>query len=76
MQKVPVNAELPQKLLRLMHPAELIDDNGEVVGMFQPNLSRYQGLEPQVSEEELDRREQEGGGRTLAEILRDLGLRS
>ena len=33
-------------------------------------------MEPQVSEEELDRRQREGGGRTLDEIMADLEKRS
>ncbi len=76
MQKIVADSELPQKLQKVMHPVEVVDQTGLVLGVFKPDLSRYEGLEPQISEEELDRREQEEGGRTLDEILRDLGKRS
>jgi hypothetical protein len=75
MQKLIVNNDLIQRLPRIMHPVQLVDEAGHVLGVYQPDLSQYEGLEPQVSEEELDRIEQMGGGRTLDEIFRDLGLR-
>ena len=53
---------------------ELCDDSGRVVGHFIPTVdhSQYSELEPQISEDELDRRERIRGGRSLAEILNAL----
>jgi hypothetical protein len=53
-------------------PVTLLDEAGNVLGRFVP-LER--GPEPTISEEELDRREQEGGGRPLRDILADLEKR-
>lgn len=46
--------------------------DGRVVGYVVPASAEF---EPPISEEELDRREAEGGGRPLADILRDLEAR-
>ena len=75
MQKIIADSELPQKLQKVMHPVEVVDHTGRVLGVFKPDLSQYEGLEPDISEEELDRIAREGGGRTLAEILADLEKR-
>lgn len=57
---------------------ELCDDSGRVVGHFIPTVDRsqYSELEPQISEDELDRRERIRGGRSLAEILTALEKRT
>jgi len=57
---------------------EICDESGNVLGYFSPKGDRslYEGIEVPISEEELDRREKEGGGRTLAEILADLENRA
>jgi hypothetical protein len=54
--------------------SQLRDEKGTVLGYFHPvatpeNCDQY---ECPLSEEELDRRDREGGGRPLADILRDL----
>jgi hypothetical protein len=55
----------------------LTDAHGRVLGHFVPNIDPVmrQAMEPKISEEELTRREQMGGGRPLAEILGDLKAR-
>jgi hypothetical protein len=53
---------------------ELVDDAGQVLGHFVPATPA--GKEPTISEEELQRREQRGGGRPLAPILADLEKRA
>ena len=58
--------------------AEVRDERGMLIGYFQPavtpeNVDQY---ECPMSEEELLRLANEGGGRPLADILRDLRSRS
>jgi hypothetical protein len=59
-------------------PAEVRDERGVLWGYFQPAVSpeTLAQYECPLSEEELERRAQEGGGRPLADILRDLRNRS
>jgi hypothetical protein len=75
MTRVLLDATLRSKLHNLSHPLELCDDSGRVVGRVFPtlDLSQYEPLEPQVSEEELDRREQANERRyTTVEVLAHL----
>jgi hypothetical protein len=74
MTRVVINADLRSKLPALTQPLELCDEAGNVLGQFTPvlDLSQYEPLEPQVSEEELDRREQESEWYTTAEVLAHL----
>lgn len=51
-------------------PLQICDETGHLLGFFQPLDPK--DLEPTISREEIERRRQETGGRTLAEILRDL----
>jgi hypothetical protein len=59
-------------------PVELCDEHGHVLGEFRPapDRSLYEGVAPPLSEDEIQRREDEPGGRSLAEILDDLRRRS
>ncbi len=66
---------LRSKLRDLAGPLELCDDSGRVVARVFPtaDLSGYEPREPQVTEEELDRRERANEKRyTTAEVLADL----
>jgi len=70
----------PATLARLSGVAQtvtLTDAAGRVVGHFVPIVDPALGeeIEPQISEEELKRRERQGGGRPLVDILRDLERR-
>jgi hypothetical protein len=62
------------KLNGLKQPVELCDESGRTLGYFSPAVDRslYDRVQVPISEEELQRRERELGGRTLAEILADL----
>ncbi len=73
-----VDAVTRGKLCQLDHPAELLDEEGRVLGRFLPteDLAEYEPLEPRVSEEELDERSRLRGGRPFSEILCDLEKRS
>ena len=72
MTRILLDAALRSKLRDLAEPLELCDDSGRVVGKVipTPDFSQYEPLEPQISEEELDRREQAGERRySTAEVL-------
>jgi hypothetical protein len=56
-------------LPKLTEPVELLDESGKTLGHFHPAPRQVQ---PRVSEEELRRRVQQGGGRPLVDILADL----
>ena len=61
MTKVLLDDVLRGKLLNLREPLELCDTSGNVLGRVTPVVSSPQvaPAEPQLSEEELQRREQE-----------------
>jgi hypothetical protein len=74
MPRLIVDARLPDKLSDLVHPVELCDSSGRVLGRFFPQLdpSEY-CLEPQISEEELRRRKNSDEKTyTTAEVLAHL----
>jgi hypothetical protein len=67
---------LRQKLNGLQAEIELRDETGKVVGHVLP-ADKYQSLlyaraKNRLSDEELKRRSEEPGGRSLAEILAEL----
>ena len=71
MTKIVVDETLRAKLLNLTQPLELCDESGNVLASVHPklDLSQYGPCEPQVSEEELDRREQSTEWYTTEEVL-------
>jgi hypothetical protein len=58
MTRIVVDASLRSMLQAASQPVELCDESGQVLGRFLPavDLSQYEPLEPQVSDEELERR--------------------
>jgi hypothetical protein len=69
MVQVVVDATMQSKLHNFSQPVELCDTTGRVLGRVIP----ADDLVPQVSEEELDRREQANENRyTTAEVLAHL----
>jgi hypothetical protein len=55
------------------HILEVCDPSGRILGHFFPLLSSCESTkEPQINDEEIQRRLVEGGGRHLADILADL----
>jgi hypothetical protein len=71
-----VDAVTRAKLAQFTEPVELLDEAGRPFGRFTPLPGpRPDRRQPQVSDDELDRREQEGGGRPLADILAGLERR-
>lgn len=74
MNKIVADLELVSELSQQDDIAAICDSTGRLVGYFTPALSPadYEGVDAPATEEELDRRSREGGGRTLAEIMADL----
>jgi hypothetical protein len=74
MDRIVVDKAFTSQLPGALAPCVVFDSAGKRLGYFTPEVDPawYEGLEPSVSDDELDRREQAGGGRTLAEILADL----
>jgi hypothetical protein len=75
MTRIIIGADLESKLQSLTQPADLSDETGRVLGRFVPrvDLTEWEPLSPDVSEEELDRREQSNEKRyTTAEALASL----
>lgn len=58
--------------------AALYDPAGHILGYFTPaaGTSEYEGVDSPASDEEIERRSREGGGRTLTEIMADLERRA
>jgi hypothetical protein len=77
MNKVIVDRTLRSKLDNLDVELELCDESGRTLGYFVPadqyDRSLYDWAKAQISDEELERRLQEPGGRTTAEVLARLG---
>jgi len=75
MTRIIIDADLRIKLLDLTRAIELCDESGRVVARVLPtyDASRYEGLEPQITKEELQRRKQNKGKTyTTAEVLAHL----
>jgi hypothetical protein len=72
MPKITLDATLSGKLQELAEVAELCDPSGRVIGRFIPlvDMSEWEPVSPDVSEEKLDRRERSNEKRyTTAEVL-------
>jgi len=71
---VKVDAETRDKLSQLDEPAQLCDENGQVLGEFRPavNRSNCVGVDSPLSTEELQLREQETETYTTREVLERL----
>lgn len=75
MVQIVIDPTTQKRLAGVAHVAQMCDESGQVIGYFVAPGNVFR-LEPQVSEEELDRREREGGGRPLSDILADLRKRA
>jgi hypothetical protein len=76
MNKLVLDDTLKAKLNGLTELVEVCDSAGHTVGHFVPaslyHQLLYEGLDSPISEEEVERRLQEPGGRGLTDILADL----
>ena len=77
MDRIIVDESFTSQLPAALAPCLVFDAAGKRIGCFTPDVdpALYRQLEASVSEDELARREQKGGGRSLAEILSDLQQR-
>jgi hypothetical protein len=72
MTRVVLDASMRARLNGLTRPLEFCDEAGHVLGRFTPtpDPSCYEGLEPQISREELERRKRSKGKTyTTAQVL-------
>jgi hypothetical protein len=71
MNKLMLDAALATKLQDLNEAVDLCDPSGCVLGRFLPvtNMADWEPVSPDVSEEELDRREQSKDWFTTEEVL-------
>jgi hypothetical protein len=69
MTKLTLDAATLAKLHHLAESMEIWDESGKLLGYIQPAAA---AREPRISKEEIARRLQQRGGRSLAEILADL----
>jgi hypothetical protein len=78
MSRITLDGPAVTKLASLLQPVDVCDETGRVLGRFTPAIDpeKRKAMEPRVSEDELRRRQQAGGGRTLAEIMVDLEKRA
>ena len=74
MTNIFLDANLHSKLLNLNQPLEICDETGRVLGRFTPvaDLPNSNGIQPQLTEDQLLQRAQEPGYST-AEVLAYLG---
>ena len=77
MTKMSVEESLRKKLSQVEEEVEFCDESGKLLGIFYPfgkgAFSPPPGMECPISEEELEKRSREPGGRTLKEIWASLG---
>ena len=75
MTQIILDASVSSQLHEVSRPVELCDPSGRVLGRFVPliDLSEWEPLSPDISEEELDRRANSKEKRyTTAEVLAHL----
>jgi ATP-dependent RNA circularization protein (DNA/RNA ligase family) len=77
MSELILDSVTANKFREINERVEVCDEAGELIGYFVPRVDRrlYESVEIPISDEELRRRAQKRGGRTLAEILADLERR-
>jgi hypothetical protein len=75
MTRVIVDAALRDKLQNTNNLVELCDESGKTLGFFTQTLPAHipPAWRSPFSDDEIQKRRQERGGRPLADILKDLG---
>lgn len=77
MNRIVVNESATEQFRGRSEACLVFDAQGNQLGYFFPTGGpRYEGYECPLSEAELSEIERQGGGRPLAEILRDLDQRA
>ncbi len=74
MNRITIDDVIRSRLGDLRLPSESQDESGRVLAYLTPAVdpATYAEIDPQISEDELDRREKGSRGKPLAEILSDL----
>jgi hypothetical protein len=80
MGRVTIESQIRAKLMNLSEELEFCDETGQVMGRFLPEAIYTKFLyalalaqRPSLSPAEVERRKGEPGGKSLAEILNNLG---
>ena len=71
MTKIVLDSQTLARLRDLKETLQFVDESGHLLGLFTPNVDPRL-LMPQIDDAEIQRRLDQGGGRPLQEILRDL----
>ena len=74
MSRLTLDPALVAKLKNSLELVELCDESGKIIGRFYPVYDKafYDQLKPEISEEELKRREQSTKWYTTEEVLKHL----
>jgi hypothetical protein len=74
MDQIVVDDSFTRQVPAAPGPCLVFNSAGKRLGCFTPDVDPnvYESIEPSVSDDELERRERAGGGRTLPEIINDL----
>ncbi len=74
MTRIILDAAMREKLHGRTQPLELCDESGQVLARVTPllDLSQYEPCEPEISEEELQRREKSDKWYTTEQVLAHL----
>jgi hypothetical protein len=77
MEKIIIDPAFAGQLVPIRQTVQLCTPDGQVLGSYIPasTQSSAERGRPPLSDEEIQRRLQQGGGRTLPEILADLEKR-
>jgi hypothetical protein len=74
MSRLVLDSKVRAVLQNAIDVVEICDEAGVVVGQYIPIIDsgKHTKLEPQITLDEIERRERQGGGRGLQVILADL----
>jgi hypothetical protein len=70
MKQLVINGTPQSRLAKVKKPVDLVNEKGRKLGTFTPEP--ICPWDPSITQEELDRRAREGGGKSLKEILKAL----
>ena len=74
MGQILVKGELGETLAGLTDRSDLLNEKGELLGVFMPVKVKKLPMFDDITEEEIQRRRQQPGKYTLAEIWKSLGV--